>query len=30
MGEVNHHDTQHIVTYLDEAKEFNKTYGDKK
>ena len=30
MGEINHHDTQHIVTYLDEAKEFNKTYGDKK
>ena len=27
MGEINHHDTKHIVTYLDEAKEFNETYG---
>ena len=27
MGEINHHDTKHIVTCLDEAKEFNETYG---
>jgi hypothetical protein len=27
MGEINHHDTQHIITYLDEAKAYNETYG---
>jgi hypothetical protein len=26
MGEINHHDTAHIVSLLDEAKEYNKTY----
>jgi hypothetical protein len=24
MGEINHHDTEHIVSYLDEAREINK------
>ena len=24
MGEINHHDTEHIVSYLDEAKKYNK------
>ena len=23
MGEINHHDTEHIVSYLDEAKQVN-------
>ena len=23
MGEINHHDTSHIVSYLDEAKQYN-------
>jgi len=27
MGEINHYDTKHIVKCLDEAKEFNETYG---
>jgi len=27
MGEINHHDTKHIVSYLDEARDFNETYG---
>jgi hypothetical protein len=27
MGEINYLDTLHIVTYLDEAKQFNETYG---
>jgi hypothetical protein len=27
MGEINTHDTKHIVSYLDEAKQFNETYG---
>jgi hypothetical protein len=30
MGEINYLDTLHIVTYLDEAKQFNETYGGKK
>lgn len=30
MGEINHHDVNHIISYLDEAKEFNKTYGGNK
>lgn len=30
MGEINYLDTLHIVTYLDEAKQFNKTYGGNK
>lgn len=25
MGEINHHDTKHIVSYLDEAREINLT-----
>jgi hypothetical protein len=29
MGEINTYDTKHIVSYLDEAKQFNETYGDK-
>jgi hypothetical protein len=29
MGEINHHDTKHIVSYLDEARDFNETYGSK-
>ena len=27
MGEINTYDTKHIVSYLDEAKQFNETYG---
>jgi hypothetical protein len=27
MGEINTFDTKHIVSYLDEAKQFNETYG---
>jgi hypothetical protein len=27
MGEINTYDTKHIVSYLDEAKQFNKKYG---
>lgn len=30
MGEINYLDTLHIVTYLDEAKQFNETYGGDK
>ena len=30
MGEINHHDTKHIVSYLDEARDFNETYGGNK
>jgi len=30
MGEINYLDTLHIVTYLDEAKQFNEKYGGKK
>jgi hypothetical protein len=30
MGEINHHDTKHIVSYLDEAKHYNETYGGNK
>jgi hypothetical protein len=30
IGEINYLDTLHIVTYLDEAKQFNKTYGGNK
>ena len=30
MGEINYLDTLHIVTYLDEAKQFNETYGGNK
>ena len=30
MGEINTHDTKHIVSYLDEAKQFNETYGGNK
>ena len=26
MGEINHHDVNHIISYLDEAKQFNETY----
>jgi hypothetical protein len=27
MGEINHHDTKHIVSYLDEAKHYNETFN---
>ena len=27
MGEINHHDTKHIVSYLDEAKQYNETFN---
>lgn len=27
MGEINHHDTEHIVSYLDEAKQYNETFN---
>lgn len=27
MGEVNHHDTKHIVSYLDEAKQYNEIFN---
>ena len=30
MGEINTYDTKHIVSYLDEAKQFNETYGGNK
>jgi hypothetical protein len=30
MGEINYLDTLHIVTYLDEAKQYNETYGGNK
>jgi len=30
MGEINTYDTKHIVSYLDEAKQYNETYGDNK
>jgi hypothetical protein len=30
MGEINYLDTLHIVTYLDEAKKYNETYGGNK
>jgi hypothetical protein len=30
MGEINTYDTKHIVSYLDEAKQFNQTYGGNK
>lgn len=30
MGEINTHDTKHIVSYLDEAKQLNETYGGNK
>jgi hypothetical protein len=30
MGEINTYDTKHIVSYLDEAKQFNETYGGEK
>ena len=29
MGEINHHDTKHIVSYLDEAKHYNETFKKK-
>jgi len=29
MGEINTYDTKHIVSYLDEAKQFNETFGGK-
>jgi hypothetical protein len=29
MGETNHHDTKHIVSYLDEAKQYNETFNTK-
>ena len=29
MGEINHHDTKHIVSYLDEAKQYNETFNIK-
>ena len=29
LGEINHHDTKHIVSYIDEAKEINKKNIDK-
>lgn len=30
MGEINHHDTEHIISYLDEAKQYNETFQTKK
>ena len=27
MGEINHHDTKHIVSYLNEAKQYNETFN---
>ena len=30
MGEINTYDTKHIVSYLDEAKQFNEKYGGNK
>ena len=30
MGEINTYDTKHIVSYLDEAKQFNETYRGNK
>jgi hypothetical protein len=27
MGEINHHDTKHILSYLDEAKQYNETFN---
>jgi len=30
MGEINYLDTLHITTYLDEAKQYNETYGGNK
>jgi aspartate aminotransferase-like enzyme len=27
MGEINHHDTKHIVSYLDEAKHYNEAFN---
>jgi hypothetical protein len=30
LGEINHIDTKHIVSYLDEAKQHNETYGGNK
>ena len=30
MSEINTYDTKHIVSYLDEAKQFNETYGGNK
>lgn len=30
MGEINTYDTKHIVSYLDEAKQLNETYGGNK
>ena len=29
MGEINYLDTLHIVTYLDEAKQYNETFNTK-
>jgi hypothetical protein len=29
IGEINHFDTEHIVSLLDEAKQYNETHGDK-
>lgn len=29
MGEINHHDTKHLVSYLDEAKRHNKAINTK-
>ena len=29
MGEINHHDTKHIVSYLNEAKQYNETFNTK-
>jgi hypothetical protein len=29
LGEINHHDTKHIVSWIDEAKEINKKNIDK-
>jgi hypothetical protein len=29
IGEINHFDTKHIVSLLDEAKQYNETHGDK-
>lgn len=30
MGEINHYDTEHIISYLDEAKQYNETFQTKK
>jgi len=29
IGEINHFDTEHIVSLLDEAKQYNETHGGK-